>query len=215
MKTPSWGAQAGGRASAWNSAENRQLPPGAVLELAEAATAIAADPDADFADLYERLRGTARRCFRGQPQNHTLGPTALVHEAFVRVANCRAAGCGGDSPSGEHLAALCATAMRHVLVDHARRRAARARAMDSVAPANAEADARPAPVDILALDEALASLRAADEGAAQLVELRIFCGLGLAEAAAALGIARSTASERWRVARAWLASEMGARDGRH
>lgn len=185
-------------------------PPPALLAWAEAASAVSADETADFADLYERLRGTARRYFRRQPQDHTLGPTALVHEAFVRIATSCA---DGEAPTGEHLAALCATAMRHVLVDHARRRAARARAMGSLAgTSGAGRSATPGPEEILALDEALTALREANEAAARLVELRIFCGLGLAEAAQAMGIARSTASERWRVARAWLAAQMGAFD---
>ncbi|MFG0285857.1 MAG: ECF-type sigma factor [Phycisphaerales bacterium JB039] len=159
--------------------------------------------DADFAHLYEQFRSTARRYFQRQPQDHTLQPTALVNEVFIRLAQA-----SREAKDREHLAAIGATAMRQLLVDHARRRVARRRSeAEARAQARRGGDA-PEPEDILALDEALERLRAADEDAARLVELRIFCGLGLADSAEALGVARSTASERWRTARAWLAAEM-------
>lgn len=159
-----------------------------------------------FPLLYEELRALASSFFRGQKPGDTLQPTALVHEAWIRLA-------GAEGPAvrdREHLMALAARSMRQVLVDHARARSrlkrdAEPERLTIAGPIGGEgAEA----IDLLALDEALRRLAEFDVAKAQLVELRFFAGLSGEEAARALGISASTADREWRFARAWLAHEL-------
>lgn len=163
--------------------------------------------------VYDELRRLAAACFRGERDDHTLEPTALVHEAFLRLVDGSSVGWR----SRNQFFAVAAKAMRNILVDHARSRDRlkrggdwRRASLESAARILAAEDPQPRfePWELVRLHEALEALAEVDERKASLVELRYFAGLGLEEAAEALGIARSTASEDWRMARAWLHREL-------
>jgi RNA polymerase sigma factor (TIGR02999 family) len=157
--------------------------------------------------IYDELRRLAAQKLAQEKVGQTLQPTALVHEAYLRLT-------GGDAEphwnGRSHFFAAAAEAMRHILVDNARRKR-RARhgggrqrvPLDDVVPSPPE----PAE-DLLALDEALTRLAAADPEAAQVVQLRYFAGLSVEEAAETLGMARATAYRHWTFARAWLLEEL-------
>jgi RNA polymerase sigma factor (TIGR02999 family) len=136
----------------------------------------------------------------------TLQPTALVHEAFVRLVRV-------DAPQWQdraHFMAVAATAMRQILTDQARRRTASKRggaARERVTLSNLAAFE--SPVDLLALDDLLGRLAALDERQARLVELRFFGGLTEDEAAESLGVSLRTVQKDWRKAKAWLLAELG------
>lgn len=156
--------------------------------------------------LYAELREIAGRHMRRERPDHTLQPTALVHEAFLRMA--------GTTPLSAqdrtHFLRTASQAMRRVLVDHARARNAQKRGgslhvtLDEAIAGGAE----PA-VDMLALDDALDRLGAAEPRWAQVVELRYFAGLEIPEVAAALGVSPATVKRDWQFARAWLSKELG------
>jgi RNA polymerase sigma factor (TIGR02999 family) len=156
--------------------------------------------------VYEELRAMAGGLLRGQGAGHTLQATALVNEAYVRLV-----GLPLEAECRPQFMLLASRAMRSILVDHARARNAakrgggRGRSPLADMPIEGGADR----VDLIALDEALDRLAELDERKARLIELRFFGGLSLEEAARVLGVARSTASEDARTARAWLAREMG------
>jgi len=159
--------------------------------------------------VYDELRRLAARRLAHERPEQTLDATALVHEAFIRLAgDHRFAGRG-------HFFRVAAEAMRRILVDRARRRR-RARHggdRDRVPLADAE-PAAPAPTDdLLALHEALERFAAVEPVKAELVQLRYFAGLSEDEAAAALGISRATASRYWAYARAWLIDALDAKSG--
>jgi RNA polymerase sigma-70 factor, ECF subfamily len=166
------------------------------------------DAEALFVRVYEELRGLARGYLRGA--SHTLQPTALVHEAFLRMVR---------QPHGwqdrNHFVAVAATAMRQILVDHARRRAAAKRGggQSPVTLTELPDDAGTGPIDLLALDEALQRLAAVSPRQARIVELRCFGGLTVDETAEVLGISGSLAEKEWRRVRAWIRREL-AGDGR-
>ena len=144
---------------------------------------------------------------RGQPAGHTLQTTALVHEAYLRLV-------GGSSVEWKgraHFFGVAAKAMRSILVDHARARAAAKRGGAAPAITLDEASATSAPredVDVLALHDALDRLAELDARKSQLVELRYFGGLGIDEAAAVLGVSPATVKRDWTTARAWLRREL-------
>lgn len=156
-----------------------------------------------FAAVYGELRAIAGRLLRSERAGHTLQPTALANEAYLRLV----VGDGIGARGRAEFLALASRAMRNILVDHARARGRLKRG--GGARRLTISDATPggeggAEVDLIALDEAMEKLRTLDERKAQLVELRFFGGLSADEAAAVLGVARSTAAEDWRLARAWL-----------
>ncbi|MHC4949204.1 MAG: ECF-type sigma factor [Planctomycetota bacterium] len=157
--------------------------------------------------VYDELHGLAENHFRRQPSGHTLQPTALVNEAFVRLIDRDAVDYRGRA----HFMAVAALAMRQILVDHARRRNAARRGGGRPRLTLTDADLAGAAmdVDVLALDEALTKLAEADARAARVVGLRFFSGLSMEETAEVLGVARSTVAEDWRFAKAWLATELG------
>jgi RNA polymerase sigma factor (TIGR02999 family) len=161
------------------------------------------------ATIYAELRRIAQRFMRGEGASHTLQPTALVHEAFLRVA-----GKGGDvTSSPTHMRALFAQAMRRILVDHARRRHARKRGGERIRVALDERLLSAASEeDLLDLDGVLVKLAQLDPAQAQLVELRIFGGMTVAEAAAEMGVSKRSAEREWTAARAWLRRELGPAD---
>lgn len=154
---------------------------------------------------YGELRRIARRCMRSQRPDHTLEPTALVHEAYLRLASARPAGW----ESRTQFLAVAATAMRHVLIDCARRRhAARRYGGRRVTLVENSAVEEAEPVDLLALDEALSRLAAVDDRSARVAELRYFGGLEVEEVAEVLGVSAPTVKRDWRFARAWLKKEL-------
>ncbi len=162
--------------------------------------------------LYDELKMLAREMMRSERANHTLQPTALVHEVFLRLINTDEV----DINSKDHFMMLAAQVMRRVLIDHARsvNRQKRGGERKRV-PLTIADPAFEAPLSgehLLIIDEALVRLRALDERKARLVELRFFGGLDEETAARILGVSRSTASSDWRFARAWLLKQLGDTD---
>jgi RNA polymerase sigma factor (TIGR02999 family) len=157
--------------------------------------------------VYGELRKLAAVKMSGQPADHTLQPTALVHEAWLRLTGAEA-GFEGRT----HFFAAAAEAMRHILVDHARRKSALRHGggqqrveFDEAgiyAPSNDD--------QILAVNDALEKLAAHNQLGAELVKLRYFGGMTLAEAAQALSISDRTADNYWAYAKVWLIREMQA-----
>ena len=176
------------------------------------------DPQS-FALVYEELRRIAAGMMRGERGSHTLQPTALAHEAFLRLCQGDATlvrlardqhfieGQEDDRWRAEFLL-RAARRMRQVLIDHARARNRKKRAAQRREMPELVASQHLDPVDMLALDEALNRLARLSERQAQVVELRYFGGLTLAEAASVLGIGRETAKDHWALARAWLNREL-------
>jgi RNA polymerase sigma factor (TIGR02999 family) len=151
--------------------------------------------------IYDELRRVARARLRAERQGHTLQPTALVHEAYLRLIQ------GGATPRNrEHLFAMAARLMRQILVDHARRKGARKRGGADAAVTLDTAIAAPElpMVDILDLDEALNDLAALDPRLCQVVELKFFAGFNIDETARALDISPATVERDWTVSKAWL-----------
>jgi RNA polymerase sigma factor (TIGR02999 family) len=155
--------------------------------------------------VYGELRRLARGYLRRERRDHSLPPTALVHEAYLRLVDQRRV----PWQNRAHFFAIAAHLMRRILVDHARARGAAKRG-DSVTVPLEEADARLhlPDVDVLALDIALDKLASIDDRQSRLVELRFFAGLTVVEAAAVLGIAPITVKRDWALARAWLYREL-------
>ena len=157
--------------------------------------------------VYDELRKLAAIRLANEPAGHTLQPTALVHEAWLRLVP--------DTPLATwngrgHFFAAAAEAMRRILVNRARDRNRLKRggdrervALDRLTNLAAATDG-----DLLGLDDALTRLAAEYPGAAELVQLRFFAGMTLQETADALGVARRTADRHWRFARAWLADAL-------
>ena len=168
----------------------------------------AGDPDAAKQLLplvYEELRQLAARKLGVETPGQTLQPTALVHEAYLRVA-------GGQKFEGRgHFFAAAAEAMRRILVDNARRKKAvkHGGELRRVELDGLDVPIRTPPEEVLALDEALTRLAAEDPEAAQVVQLHFFAGLSIEQAAAALGVSRATAYRDWSFARAWLRCAIG------
>jgi RNA polymerase sigma factor (TIGR02999 family) len=163
-----------------------------------------------FPMVYAELRRVAASRMAGRAAGQTLEATALVHEAYVRLVG------RGDGPrwsDKSHFFAAAAEAMRHILVDRARRRGALKRG-GAAARVDLPEDALAAPDDrtdaeLLAVDEALGRLAEVDPQAAELVKLRYFAGMSIPDAAAALGVAPRTADRLWAYARAWLRVALG------
>lgn len=155
-----------------------------------------------FPFVYEELRRLAGAQLRRETPGHTLQPTALVHEAYLRVAQSSNASWKDRA----HFVALAATVMRQVLVDHHRRRSASKRGGAAVRLAldAQRLVAREKPLDVLVLEEALRELAALDERKARVVELRVFGGLDVDETSHVLGVSSRTVEADWSFARAWL-----------
>lgn len=161
--------------------------------------------------VYEELRRLAAGYFRGQRPGGTLQPTALVHEAFLRLAGQT----GAEWNDRAHFFRVAAMAMRQILVDHARRRGAGKRAGDRERvtieePASTTAPSHGQVVDLIALDAVLRRLESLDARQCRIVELRYFAGMTIEETARALGVHTSTVEDGWATARAWLARELSA-----
>jgi len=159
---------------------------------------------------YQALRGLAAAYLHHERRDHTLQPTALVHEAYLKLAN------GASTWKSEtHFQAIAANAMRQILVDHARARNSQKRGGHWLrVTLSPDAAATPGlDMDMLALDFALSQLAALDERKARVVELRFFGGLTCAEAATELGVSPKTAEADWYFARAWLCERLSESGG--
>lgn len=156
--------------------------------------------------VYDELRARAGAYFRGQPANHTLQPTALVHEAYLRLVGSPNA----DWQNRAHFCAVAATAMRQILINHAERRALAHRARGQVGKAVTAlvTPSHTTAVDLLALNDALNKLSDVDARQARLVELRFFGGMTIEEVASVLDVSASTVKSDWRSVRAWLIHEL-------
>lgn len=155
--------------------------------------------------VYDELRRIAARQLRGERSNHTLQPTELVHEAFMRLVRQNV-----SWQNRAHFFGVAAEIMRRLLVDHARKKRADKRGAGMETIALDERIEWPAArdLDIVALDECLTALAELDPQQARVVELRFFAGLSIEETAEVLGVSDSTVKREWRVARAWLLREM-------
>jgi RNA polymerase sigma factor (TIGR02999 family) len=187
---------------------NAQAPSGDLTGLLQAWRA--GDPaalDSLLPLVYDALRQIAAQRLRREGSGAvTLQPTALVHEAFLRLVHGDV-----DWQSRAHFFAVASRIMRNVVIDQARRRRADKRGGDVVRvdlTQGAEAAAGPAAIDVLALDEALSRLEALDARQAKVVELRFFAGLSSEETAAVLDCSLATVVRDWRTARAWLFREL-------
>jgi RNA polymerase sigma factor (TIGR02999 family) len=152
--------------------------------------------------VYDELRGVAERQLRREQAGHTLHPTALVHEAYMKMA-----GSGLDASTRSHFLAIAARAMRQVLVDHARRRSAQKRGGEwfPTTLTDGSASVELNPEEMIALDRALDTL---DDRQRQVVECRFFGGMEETEIAEALGVSERTVRRDWVKARAWLYREI-------
>jgi RNA polymerase sigma-70 factor (ECF subfamily) len=156
--------------------------------------------------VYQELRRLARSHLRRQRQDHTLQPTALVNEAYLRLL-------GQERVSLQNRAqffGLAAKAMRSILVDHARRHNAdkRGGAEYTLSLSIADRLKKKPDVDLIALDDALNDLAAIDPKHSQVIELRFFGGLTIQESATVLGVSHATVERDWTLARAWLRREL-------
>jgi RNA polymerase sigma factor (TIGR02999 family) len=182
--------------------------PGEVTRLLQELTAGRTGAIDDLLPLvYDELRRIAARHMRREGEAHTLQPTALVHEAYLKLVGQTRAQWDGRT----HFLCVASSAMRRILVDHARGRLRHKRGaelqrvdLDDVLEHEASSDA-----DLLDVHEALERLAALDERQARVVELRFFGGLTVDEAAAALGVSRRTIEGEWTHAKAWLSLELG------
>lgn len=155
-----------------------------------------------FPQTYQELHDLAEGFMRRERSNHTLHPTELINEAYVRLKK--------QNPSGllnrSHFLGVAALAMRRVLVDHARfvRRKKRSDGRKRVPLPESTLMCEDRPLEILALDEALEQLKELNAEHARIVELRFFGGLTISEAAAVLELSVTSVERKWRAARAWL-----------
>jgi RNA polymerase sigma factor (TIGR02999 family) len=160
--------------------------------------------------IHQELRRLARLQMRGERENHTLQTTALVNEAFLRLVDLRRIGWQDRT----HFLALSARLMRRILVDHARSRGYQKRgggaATVTLDDALLASPGRGA--NFVALDDALQDLARVDARKSQVVELRFFGGLSVAETAEALGISPETVMRDWRFAKVWLLRQISGRD---
>jgi RNA polymerase sigma factor (TIGR02999 family) len=160
--------------------------------------------------IYDELHRQAARAMRREGDAHTLQPTAVVHEAYLRLVDQQRV----QWRNRAHFFGVAAQMMRRVLVDHARARLAdkRGGALQRVTLGHVGASAGPsdgAELDVLALHDALERLAALDPDQARLVEMRYFGGLGIEDTAEAMGVSPATVKREWAVARAWLRRELG------
>jgi RNA polymerase sigma factor (TIGR02999 family) len=156
--------------------------------------------------VYDEFRALAARHLRHERANHTLQPTALVHEAYLKLIDQTRVDWQGRT----HFFAVGAQAIRRILVDHARqhKRLKRGAGAERVALDDAVALAPQRAEEVLALDEALEKLAKLDSRQAQVVEMRFFAGMSVEEVAGVLGVSKRTVEGDWTMARAWLMREL-------
>lgn len=161
--------------------------------------------------VYDELRVLAAAQLRGERADHSLQPTALVHEAYVRLA------ADDRTPWQDrgHFFRAAARAMRRILIEHARRRRRKKRGggRRRVSLGAIEASSWDEPEDLLALDEALRRLERRDPRSAEVVQLRYFGGFSVPETAEALGVSERTVNREWTFARAWLRAALEQGEG--
>jgi RNA polymerase sigma factor (TIGR02999 family) len=157
--------------------------------------------------IYGELKALAAGYMRNERRDHTLQPTALVHEAYMRLINIKKV----DWKNKAHFLAMAARQMRRVLVEHARSHGAQKRGADRhrVTLDEHVALTSDRTIDVLAVDEALKQLAALDSRHGQVVELRFFAGLNVKQTAYVLGVSERTVKNDWRMARAWLLDALG------
>ncbi len=162
--------------------------------------------------VYPELRRLARQQLRGQPPEHTLDSAALTHEAYLKLIRSTGIRC----EDRVQFFALCATVIRRIVVDYARRRQSAKRGGHAVHVAMDEAllGTRARGIDMIALDQALASLATLDPRKSRVVELRYFGGLSVEETAAVLKISSETVMRDWKMAKTWLFRELTRISGR-
>ena len=165
------------------------------------ADATPAKVDALSVQVYDELRRLAAVYMQGQGPDHILQPTALVHEAYMKLAQREGIRC----ESRAHFMAIAARAMRQILIDSARaqRAAKRGASWNRITISHLD-DNGPRTIDLLALEEALAKLADLNERQCRIAELRFLAGLTVDETAAVLGVSERTVRLDWRMARAWL-----------
>jgi len=163
------------------------------------------------ASLYSELHRMAAQLLRSERSSHTLQPTALIHELYLRLD----AGNPPDWRGRTHFFAVAATTLRRILIDHARaHRAERRGGKEIKVPLHlAEAGAPCSYDDLIEIDRALAQLEEADQRAARVTELRFFGGLEEREIAEELGVSEITVKRDWKFARAWLAAHLSRERG--
>jgi RNA polymerase sigma factor (TIGR02999 family) len=156
--------------------------------------------------LYSELRSLASRYLRRERSDHTLQTTALVHEAYLRLADQREI----HWKNKEQFMGVAAQLMRRILVDYSRGHGAqkRGQGFEKVFLEEAAGVSKGKAADVIALDEALTRLAEFDPQQARLVEVRFFGGLSIDEAAGVLGVSRTTVKRNWNLAKAWLAREL-------
>ena len=160
--------------------------------------------------VYDELRRNAASLFRRERPDHTLQPTAVVHEAWLRLSPA------GPWTSRSQFFAVSRRLMREVLIDHARARAAAKRGGGNARVTYHDEIETPGSregTDVLALDVALEKLEALDARQARVVELRYFAGLSIEETAEALDVSPATVKREWQMARAWLRDHLSSGDG--
>jgi RNA polymerase sigma-70 factor (ECF subfamily) len=157
--------------------------------------------------IYDELRRIAHRYVQRERNGHTLETTALVNEAYLRLAGQKKI----EWQNRAHFFAVTAQVMRHILIDHARRRRFLKHGGDAqqVSLGQAALMSEPRAAELVALDEALEELAKLDQRKSQVVELRYFGGLNLEETAEVLGVSLMTVRRDWRAAKAWLYRRIG------
>jgi RNA polymerase sigma factor (TIGR02999 family) len=160
--------------------------------------------------VYQDLRRVARRRLRAERADHSLAPTALVHEAYIRLVDLRRVRWQNRA----HFFAIAARLMRQILVDHARARGYQKRGgaqhLEPLDEATLASPSRSA--DLVALDDALQRLASISRRKSDVIECRFFGGLSVEETAEALGVSRLTVIRDWNFARAWLLAEMNGKN---
>ena len=162
------------------------------------------DRDALVPLVHDELRRIARRCLARRGGNHALQPTALVHEAYLRLVEQSSP----DWQSRSHFYGVAARVMRQILVDHARRKLAKKRAGAPVTLQQAVSFDQEGSNDLVALDAALTDLEKVDERKCHAIELRYFAGLSMEEIAQAMNLSVQTVRRDLRMAEAWLQKEL-------
>jgi RNA polymerase sigma factor (TIGR02999 family) len=162
--------------------------------------------DALMAAIYDDLRRLAVNHMKTERADHTLQPTALVHEAYMKLIDQHAT----NWSDRVHFFAVASRVIRRILVDHARQRGAakRGAGRDRIVAEIADIPKASNDVDLVCLDEALTELAAIDEQQAGIVEMRYFGGLNLGEIAEALSIGKRSVDRQWSIAKAWLCFRM-------
>ena len=162
--------------------------------------------------VYDELRQIADRHLRGERADHSLQPTALVHEAFLRLIDQRSV----EWQNSAHFRGIASQVMRRVLVDHARSKASqkRGRGFVKIAMEATPLVNRDSPLDVAALNDLLSELGRLNERHAAVVEQRVFGGMTIEETAAALQISPATVKNDWRAAKAWLCHQLDLQNAR-